>query len=290
MRNKGRAARLLRMWREDYIGQTFLSAAASLGITALFALYHGYLGLCYGSIWHGSIGFFYLLLMAIRGTVLLAEKRNKTRLETEQNRYRRRTFLISSILLLVMDLALIWPISMMVILDKPVFMGLTPAIAMAVYTTWKITMASVHMGRQRRMARGNILVAELRTVNFIDALVAILTLQNTLIMVNRTTTDENTMLPVSAASSAIIYAAIVSITVRMLRKGLSQTASPLVGSNHKISHAGLIQRTNPAWEICLDGPIMEDRPAPASIFIPPSGQQRPAGNGRNRTDVYRSRW
>ena len=37
----------------------------------------------------------------------------------------------------------------------------------------------------------------LRTVNFIDAQVAILTLQNTLIMVNRTTTDENAILPVS---------------------------------------------------------------------------------------------
>lgn len=66
-------------------------------------------------------------------------------------------------------------------------------------------------------------MAELRTVNFIDALVAILTLQNTLIMVNRTTADENAMLPMSAASSAIIYVAIVSITVQMLRKGLRQT-------------------------------------------------------------------
>lgn len=77
-----------------------------------------------------------------------------------------------------MDLALIWSIAMMVVLDKPVSIGLIPAIAMAAsYTTWKITMASVHMGRQQRRAGGNILVAELRTVSFIDALVSILTLQ-----------------------------------------------------------------------------------------------------------------
>ena len=226
MRNNGRAIRLLRMWREDYIGQTFISTAASLCITVLFALYHGYLGLCYGSVWHGNISVFYFLLMAIRGTVLLTEKQNQTRLEAEQNRCRRRTFLLSSVLLLVMDLALIWPVSMMVVLDKPVSMGLIPAISMATYTTWKITMASIHLKRQRRRANGNILVAELRTVNFIDALVAILTLQNTLIMVNRTTIDENAMLPVSAASSAIIYVVIVSITVQMPQKGLSQTANP----------------------------------------------------------------
>ena len=222
MGNRRGAARLLRIWREDYIGQTFLSAAASLVVTVLFALYHGYLGLCYASVWHGSIGVFYLLLMVIRGTVLLTEKRNQTRPVSAQSRCRRRAFLISSVLLFVMDAALIWPIAMMVVLDKPVSMGLTPAIAMATYTTWKITIASIHMGRQRRRASGNILVAELRTVNFIDALVSILTLQNTLIMVSQTAADENSMLPVSAASSAIIYVVIVFITVRMLRSGLGQ--------------------------------------------------------------------
>ena len=223
MRNNGRAARFLQTWREDYIYQTLMSAAVSFGCTVLFALYNGYLGLRYGSIWHGSIGIFYLLLMAIRGIVLLTERRNQARPETEQNRCRRHTFLISSVLLLVLDLALILPISMMVVLDKPVSMGLIPAIAMATYTTWKITMASIHIARQRRRSGGNILVAELRTVNFIDALVAILTLQNTLIMVNRTTTDENAMLPVSAASSAVIYVVIVAITLRMLQKGLQQS-------------------------------------------------------------------
>lgn len=223
MRNNGRAARFLRTWREDYIYQTLMSSAVSFGCTALFALYNGYLGLRYGSVWHGSIGIFYLLLMVIRGIVLLTEMRNQTRLAAEQNRCRRRIFLISSVLLLVLDLTLILPISMMVVLDKPVSIGLIPAIAMAVYTTWKITMASIHVGRQRRRSGGNILVVELRTVNFIDALVAILTLQNTLIMVKRTTMDENAMLPLSAASSAVIYAVIVVITVGMLRKGLRQT-------------------------------------------------------------------
>ena len=225
MRNNGRAARFLRIWREDYIYQTLMCSAVSFGFTALFALYNGYLGLCYGSVWHGSIGIFYLLLMAIRGIVLLTERRNRTRLAAERSGCRRRTFLISSILLLVLDLSLILPISMMAVLDKPVSIGLIPAIAMAAYTTWKITMASIHIGRQRRRSAGNILVAELRTVNFIDALVAILTMQNTLIMVNRTATDKNAMLPVSAASSAVVYVVIVAITVRMLWKGVQQTNS-----------------------------------------------------------------
>ena len=50
-------------------------------------------------------------------------------------------------------------------------------------------------------------------------------MQNTLIMVNRTATDKNAMLPVSAASSAVTYVVIVAITVRMLWKGVQQTNS-----------------------------------------------------------------
>lgn len=83
-------------------------------------------------------------------------------------------------------------------------------------------MASVHIGRQRRRGSG-ILVAELRTVNFIDALVAVLTLQNTLIMVEGTAADGGAMLPLTAVSSGAIYAVIVAVTIRMLQKGLART-------------------------------------------------------------------
>lgn len=101
-------------------------------------------------------------------------------------------------------------------------MGLSLAIAMAAYTTWKITLASLHIGRQRRRGGGNMLVAELRAVNFIDALVAILTLQNTLIMVKGAQAGQNGMLSVSAASSAVIYGVIAVITLRMLHRGLRE--------------------------------------------------------------------
>lgn len=223
MKRNGRAVRLLRTWREDYARRTLLSAGASFACTALFAVYNGYLGIRCGSIWHKSIAWFYLLLTAVRGSALLTERRVRARPAPEQERCRRRTFLVSSVLLLVLDLALILPVSMMVVLEKPVDLGLIPAIAMAAYTTWKVTAASLHIGRLRRNPGGNILLAELRTVNFIDALVAVLTLQNTLIMVERTAADENGMLPLSAASSGVIWAAIVAITLRMLQKGLEET-------------------------------------------------------------------
>ena len=218
MRSDGRAGRLLRAWRGDYARRTLLSAGASSVCTALFAAYNGYLGVRHGSVWHGSIAGFYLLLTAVRGSILLTESRGRTRPAAVQERCRRRTFLVSSALLLALDLALILPVSMMAVLERPVSMGLIPAITMATYTTWKITMASVHIGRQRRRGSGI-----LRTVNFIDALVAVLTLQNTLIMVEGTAADGSAMLPLTAVSSGAIYAVIVAVTIRMLQKGLART-------------------------------------------------------------------
>lgn len=87
---------------------------------------------------------FYLLLTAIRGCVLLSEKRNTSRPEEMRRICRRRIFLISSMMLLLLDLSLITPIVLMALLAKPTNIGIHPAIAMAAYTTYKIIAASLH--------------------------------------------------------------------------------------------------------------------------------------------------
>ena len=215
----GKAMTFLRERRDSRLYGILTGPAVSFGVTALFALYHGYLGLSLTSVWHGGICIFYLLLMAIRGIIFLTEKLNRTLGEKERAVSRRRTFFISSALLLALDLALILPIAMMVVMERPVDIGLIPAIAMATYTTYKVTIASVRVRRQRRSPDGDILISELRTVNFIDALVSVLTLQNTLIMVNQDQAGEDDMFILSAVSSAAIYAVIVFVTVYMMVKG-----------------------------------------------------------------------
>lgn len=177
---------IIEKWKKDYTFKTIASSVISFIVIILFALYNGFLGIRLLSVWHGSICVFYLLLIAIRGMILLTEKKNMARDEQEKVHHRYKTFVISSVMLLVLNLALILPISLMVILEKPVNMGLIPAITMATYTTYKLTMASVHIQKQRHSRHGNVLISELRTINFIDALVSILTLQNTLIMVEQT--------------------------------------------------------------------------------------------------------
>lgn len=213
---------IIEKWKKDYTFKTIASSVISFIVIILFALYNGFLGIRLLSVWHGSICVFYLLLIAIRGMILLTEKKNMARDEQEKVHHRYKTFVISSVMLLVLNLALILPISLMVILEKPVNMGLIPAITMATYTTYKLTMASVHIQKQRHSRHGNVLISELRTINFIDALVSILTLQNTLIMVEQTESSGNDMFLLSAVSSAAIYIVILFITIRFLIIGLKQ--------------------------------------------------------------------
>ncbi len=213
---------LLKNWEKNYIFKTMAGAVLSFSVTILFALYNGFLGIRLLSIWHGSICVFYLLLAAIRGIILLTEKNNRNRAEKQKTECRQRTFMISIAMLLLLNLSLILPISLMVVMKKPVNIGLIPAITMAAYTTYKLTMASIHIYRQKRSNYNNILITELRIINFIDALVSILTLQNTLIMVNQTKSNDNDMFTLSAVSSAAIYIVIILITVRLLKKGLKK--------------------------------------------------------------------
>lgn len=213
---------ILKSQETDYRLKTLASASLSFCVTVLFALYNGFLGVRRLSIWHGSICVFYLLLAAIRGVILLTEKNNAARDEAQAAKCRHRTFIISAVMLLLLNLSLILPISLMVVMDKPVNIGLIPAIAMAVYTTYKLTMAFIHIHRQKRGRHDNVLIAQLRTINLIDALVSILTLQNTLIMVNQAKSSSD-MLTLSAISSAVIYAVIILITFRLLIAGLKKS-------------------------------------------------------------------
>ena len=203
---------LRKKWSESYSFKTLISSTASLCVTILFALYHGFLGLAASSIWHVSICVFYLLLVVIRGIILLTEYRIKSEREEEKQRRRRKTFLITSVLLLLLNLSLMLPISLMVLLQNQVNIGKIPAIAMAAYTTYKITMALIHIRRQKIY---HVLIRELRTINLIDALVSILTLQSTLIMVNSGPAEETNMLTLSSISSAAIYIVIIIVTVRL---------------------------------------------------------------------------
>ena len=116
-----------------------------------------------------------------------------------------------------MNVCLVVPVSLMVVRQKPVDMTLIPAIAMAAYTTYKVIMASVNLKRRKRSS--DRLVRLLRTINFIDALVSVLSLQNTLIMVNMKG-DGSEMLALTAITSAAIMLTVLALSIAAMIKGI----------------------------------------------------------------------
>lgn len=202
-------------WKTDYDFKTITAALGSLAVTALFALYNGFLGVSHASLWHGSICVYYLVLVILRTTVIVAGK--KAGRKAEPNRALAKVYISSSALLLFLNVCLIVPVSLMVVRQKPVDMTLIPAIAMAAYTTYNVVMSSVNLKRRKRSS--DRLVRLLRTINFIDALVSVLSLQNTLIMVNMKG-DGSEMLTLSAITSAAIMLAVLAISVAAMIKGV----------------------------------------------------------------------
>lgn len=202
-------------WKNDFDFKTLTASFNSLAVTVLFALYNGFLGVYHASLWHGTICVYYLILSALRGLIVLSERRIAG--SAREAEARRRVYVISAVMLFILNVSLVVPVSLLVLLQKPVKMSLIPAITMAAYTTYKTVMASVNLKKRKKSE--NRLVRLLRTINFIDALVSILTLQNTLIMVNMHG-EGNQMLTLSAVTSAVIMLAVLALSVAAIRKGI----------------------------------------------------------------------
>jgi len=209
--------RILNRWKTEYDFKTYISSAGSLAVTFIFAVYNGYLGIHHASLWYGTICIYYILLTFLRGSIIGAAKRID-RLEN-QEATRKKVFLAISCLFLILNISLIVPISIMVRQQKPVSLTLIPAIVMAAYTTYKVTMASVNL--RKRRASSDSLVWLLRTISFMDALVSILTLQNTLIMVKSSGKSQG-MLPLTVFTSALVWIAVLLLSVYSIVKGIKR--------------------------------------------------------------------
>lgn len=202
-------------WKTDYDFKTIVNSLGSLAVTMVFALYNGFLGLYHTTLWYGAICIYYIILVLLRGFIVLSERKIPSCDDPEMRR--TNVYFIASLLLLLLNISLVVPVSLMVRLQKPVNLTLIPAIAMAAYTTYKVILSSVNF-RKKNNSSDN-LVKLLRTINFIDALVSILALQNTLIMV-QAAGEENKLLSLTAISSAVIMLAVLALSAVTLRKGI----------------------------------------------------------------------
>lgn len=125
--------KLLDKWKTDPDFRVWAAGLLSFAVTAVFALYNAYLGVHNASLWYGTFSVYYILLSALRG-LILAVWRRRVRDDDPTSR-ERKTVLVSAALLLLLNVSLVIPISLMVEQRRPVSMTLTASIAVAAYTT-----------------------------------------------------------------------------------------------------------------------------------------------------------
>ncbi len=205
---------LLDMWKDDYQFKTVIGSALSALIGFFFIIFNGVLGIVYHSIWHGSICVYYILLFVAKGSIVNLSGRQlllakKTGEDIFDNPKIKTEYYLTHILLLLIDLALIFPIAYMVKGNRSYEFGMAPALVMALYTTYRIVMGIINLKRTKKV--DNVFIKDLRIISLKDALVAVLTLQNALVIVSGETMDSQ--MNVTAGTSAAIWLTMLALSI-----------------------------------------------------------------------------
>ena len=205
--------------KTEYEFRTYVFAAVSIFISLIFAVFNTVLAFLYNASWNIGIAIYYFLLIFVRSVVCACEvKWYKARLyESEREEKRKVLYFVQSIVLLILDLALVTPISLMVLQQKAVNYSIIAAIGMAAFTTYKIVMASRGFVKTRR--NYNLGVRILKNLNFIEALVSVLSLQYTLIMVNDGGVQGD-MFVLCAVTSFMLWAFVVIVSLVSLIRSI----------------------------------------------------------------------
>lgn len=200
----------LDVWKADYNFKTYSSSALSALVGLGFTIYNGFLGIYFSSIWNGTICVYYVLLAIVRGIIVYDQSREDKRKGQSEKDHQRKIFMVTHIIMFVMNVSLIVPMAVMIQGGRSYHLGMIPAITMATYTTYRIVIAIMHFSKSRK--GDNVLVKELRTANLIDTLVAVMTLQNTMIMASAGEIT-GSMRILSMISNAVFWLMIVALSI-----------------------------------------------------------------------------
>jgi len=162
---------------QNYNFRTLFLATLTTVFTIFVAVVHAWLGLQQQSIWYGALAAYYILLILLKATVLLSQKRNDVCTNKAQKQC--KSYRNCGVFLLVLNIALSSAIAQMIFDGQAfVYPGWT-VIAFALYAFVKIAVAIFNVFKATRY--DNPVVQAIRNVNLADAFVSILALQTALL-------------------------------------------------------------------------------------------------------------
>lgn len=152
------------------------SLILSVIFTLLFAIYNRIVGIFNESLWNESVSIYYFALTIIKSIILISYYK-QTNIENQ-----KRIFQVTKVLLFISNLLMIVPLILMIINKRKVEASLIFSIGIALYVTIKTTISIIRFFKKETC--DSILLKQIKTIDLIDVVFSILTLQNTLISVN----------------------------------------------------------------------------------------------------------
>lgn len=203
-----RLKNLFKKLRSDFVFNTLTGSALSSLSTLAFALYNVYLGIRYGALWNYCTAIYYAILALTKACTVYTERRLSLSVKDEAALLpiRVKACLSESVVLLIIDLTLIAPVSLMVTQQRALDYSAITAIATAAYTVYKVAVATKKYNTARKQS--NMAVMTLKRINFKEAMVSVLTLQYVLVTTFGNGVDSH-MLPACAATTFIFWALLV---------------------------------------------------------------------------------
>ncbi len=189
----------------------------SVCFALFFCIYNGVVGFYKNIIWNIAIFTYYLLLLTIRMILYVREKKSKKEDEKDIKRD-KQIYISTSVIMFIMNLAMILPAILLINHQKEVNLSLISAIAVAAYTTYKVTLAIIKFCKVQKQQ--NLIYKQVRMVNLFDAVMSILTLQNTLTIVVSNGNDGD-MYTLSIITTIVMLLAVAIISIYTLKKNLN---------------------------------------------------------------------
>ncbi len=167
---------------DNFSFRTLVFAFGSLLITVAYSVYNGVIAIILSSVWYGSLAFYYILLVFLRGGISLYHgKRRGLQSSAEADEITEiKKYRTCGILLIVTILALSVAIAQMVAQNQGFqYYSLFIYVA-ATYAFTKITFAIYNAFKAKKERSGYTILA-LRNISLADAAVSILSLQTAML-------------------------------------------------------------------------------------------------------------
>ena len=198
---------------------TLLFTAFALIMSTAFAVYNGSIAIILRSIWFGALAAYYIVLIALRGSILVYHGKRKKAVDKGQTETQTlvndgRLYLGCGITLLLLPACMSFAIMQMVREgDSFEHKGITIYVY-AIYAFYKITVAIYNFIKERK--NNSMTIMSIKCVALADAMVSILALQTAMFREFGGPSDDLSAVTMNAVTGLVVCVLTVAIGVYMI--------------------------------------------------------------------------